>query len=314
MAKLRVGIVGAGGGIANARAQHYAENPNSELVACASRTVEKARATAEKHGCRALQSWQDVVSDPEVDAVCIATPNMLHFEQAKAALENGKHTEVEYPLSQTLEQIDALKAAADAKGVVLHHGLNVRSEPLFLGGLEVLPKLGDLAHARITYFGGGKWYIKPELVGDMFLALHIHFIDYFRGWFGEVRSLLATKHTGGQAEGFMHSGTILMEHEKCPAAYIEFGMGYPGSPAYSLEVLGTDGLLVKGKSLSLMVGKEATEVAQPKSDALRADSDNFVAEVVEGAAPMRSWEDGRRTMELSLDCTRSAETGEKLTY
>jgi len=179
---------------------------------------------------------------------------------------------------------------------------------------ENLPQIGDLACARITYFGGGKWYIKPELVGDMFLALHLHFIDYFRGWFGEVKSLQATRHAAGEGDGFMHSGTILMEHENCPASYIEFGMGYPASPAYVVQILGSQGLVRNDKALTVKIGKEATEIEMGKKAALQPDSDNFVAQIVDGAAPHRSWEDGRRTIELSLDCTRSAETGEKIAY
>ena len=50
MAQVRIGLLGAGGGIAGQRAQHYVANSDAELVVCASRTVEKAKALAEKHG------------------------------------------------------------------------------------------------------------------------------------------------------------------------------------------------------------------------------------------------------------------------
>jgi len=165
MAKLRVGIIGAGGGIANRRAQYFTENPNSEVVLCASRSREKAAALAEQLGCDSVETWQGLAQSPEVDAVCIATPNALHYEQAKVVLEAGKHAEVEYPLCQTLERAAELKKLADSKGVVLHHGLNVRSEPLYLTTLDNVNKLGSIACARITYFGGGKWYVKPKVVG-----------------------------------------------------------------------------------------------------------------------------------------------------
>ena len=313
MGKLRVGIIGAGGGISRQRTGHFAENRSTQVVAFASRTLEKAQAAAEERGARAVATWQELVADPEVDAVSIATPNAQHFALAMAALEHGKHTCVDYPLCQSLDQADELKALADAKGVVLHHGLNVRCEPLYLQTLEQLPRIGDIANARITYYGGGKWYIKPALVGNPFLALHIHFIDYFRGWFGEVKSLVATQHAAGEGEGYMHSGTILMQHENCAASYIEFGMGYPESPAYAAQILGSKGLIVKGKGLTVTVDGQTTTVDATKKNALQPDSENFIAQVVEGADPLRSWEDGRRTLALCLDCTRSAQTGDKIT-
>jgi len=316
MAKVKVGLVGAGGGIANQRAQHFADSPDSELVVCASRTVEKATALAEESGCRSVETWQEVVSDPEVNMVAIATPNALHYEQARAALENGKHTSVEYPLCQSLAEADELYDLADKKGVLLHHGLNVRQEPLYRLTKDALPRLGEIAHARITYFGAGKWYVIPEKVGDMFLALHIHFVDYFRGFFGEVKSVAATRHQAGAGHDFCHSGTILMAHENNPASYIEFGMGYPERPPYVMSILGTRGYLWYDGELHVREhGKgEAQGVSLPKKQALREDSDSFIAEIVSGAPPLRTREDSRRTMEVALDCTRSVSTGEKITY
>ena len=314
MAKLRVGLIGAGG-IGRCRAQHYSDDPDAELVLCASRTAEKARAIAEQHGCRVVETWQELVQSPEIDAVSIAAPNLLHYEQARAALSSGKHTSVEYPLCQTLEDVDELYELARRKGVALHHGLNVREEPLYTKTKQLLPDLGDIAHARITFFAGGdKWYHVPELVGNMHLALHLHFVDYFRGFFGDVRSLLATYHRSGRGEDSRHSGTILMEHERNPAGYIEFGAGYPGRPAYTMSILGAKGYLyAHERQISLDCGAGPKDVEMPSDEALREDSNNFVAQVVRNAPPLRTPEDGRRTMEISLLCTKSAATGEKIT-
>lgn len=314
MSELRVSVIGAGGGIARKRAGHFAGNPRSAFMACASRTFSKAKSLAEEHGARAFETWHELVADPEINAVCIATPNTTHFEIAKGALENGKHTLVEYPLCQTLEEINELKALADAKGVKLHHGLNTQSEPLFLKTLENLPKIGEIGYAHVGYFQSSKWYSTPALVGNRFLALHIHYIDYYRGWFGKCKSLVATVHDGGVGESHPLGGSVLMEMERCPAAYIEWGMGYPGWKEYSFRIVGLDGAIEKAEKLRVVRGDEVMEIEQPANNALELDSENFVAEVLDGAAPLRSWEDNVRTLQLCLDCMRSAETGEKIFY
>ena len=315
MSRVRVGVIGTGG-IASARTAHFSADPNTEIAAIASRSSDKAKEAAERYGCRAAENWQAIVADPEIDAVVVATPNTMHFEHALAALENGKHVEVEYPLCQTLEQADALRSVAEAKGVVLHHGLNVRTEAIYLAAKDALARIGDPVCMRFTYYGAGKWYTTPELVGDMYLALHIHFIDYARGLFGEVKSLVATGHHSGKGDTYSHSGVILTEHENCPSVHIEFGMGYTARPPYTFHILGTDGLITMSGSREIELetadGKSPVEV--PKKDNLLDDSENFVARIVRGAAPLREWDDCIRTMRLCLDCTRSSATGEKIAY
>jgi len=314
MAKLKVAIIGAGGTMASMRADAFFRNPHAQVVLCASRTHAKAQALARKLQCSAVESWQQAATDPEVKAVCISTPNTLHYEQAKTALEHGKHVLVEYPLCQTIEEADELHDLAGKQGVVLHHALTARTEPLFLAVAEHIPSLGSIACARVTYFGGRNWHVKPDRVGDIFLALHIHFIDYFRGWFGEVQSVCATRHEAGEGESYMHSGTVLLKHERCPAAFVELGVGYLSRPQFTMHVLGSEGLLTKGEKIEFSRGGQTVEVHQGPNIAVKVDTDDFVAHVVEGAKPLRAWKDTRRSMQVSLDCTRSAAAGQQISY
>ena len=83
-----------------------------------------------------------------------------------------------------------------------------------------------------------------------------------------------------------------------------------------MSILGTDGYLWYDGKLHLREadadGEE--EIELPKNQALRDDSHSFIAQIALGMPPLRTREDGRRTMEISLDCTRSVETGEKIVY
>jgi biliverdin reductase len=311
---VRIGIVGAGGGMAGKRAGDFAANPHAKVVACASRTVEKAQELAHTYDAKALRGVEEMALASDVDAVCISTPNTLHFQQARVCLEQGKHVMVEYPLCQSIEEAETLQALAYAKGVKLHHGMTTRSEPIFNAVRDALPGLGDVACARMTYYGGKGWYTKPELVGNPFLALHIHFIDYFRGFFGKVEALTATLHRHGTGDHYMHSGTILLEMADCPSAYIEFGMGYPGKPSYEIHIVGCEGRLTKTDIMRLEECEKQCELVMPDLDGMKADSDNFIDEIVKGTPPLRDWDDVLQTLRHCLDCMRSAETRAKIFY
>lgn len=91
-----------------------------------------------------------VLSDPSIDAVVIATPVKTHFEIGIKALQNGKHILVEKPMATTIEEIDALWAAAKAKNLVLMSGHTF----LFNGAVRYVKKLiddGELGDVRYIY-------------------------------------------------------------------------------------------------------------------------------------------------------------------
>ena len=77
------------------------------------RSVQAARALGLDRG---YESLNDLVKDPSVDVIHICTPNHVHFDQAKAALESGKHVMCEKPLAMDVRQSSALVERAKAQG------------------------------------------------------------------------------------------------------------------------------------------------------------------------------------------------------
>ena len=78
------------------------EVPGARIAAVGSRTTGSAEAFAEEYGgpdCRAHASYADLVADPDVDVVYVATPHALHLDNARLALEAGKHVLCEKPLT-----------------------------------------------------------------------------------------------------------------------------------------------------------------------------------------------------------------------
>ncbi len=117
-ATLGFAIVGAGM-IAQFHADAIAAAPGARLIAVQARNLERARAFAEKNGCRAAETLDELVSDPSIRAACIATPSGLHAESAVPFLRAGKAVLCEKPLDVTRGSLDAILDAERTGGGVL---------------------------------------------------------------------------------------------------------------------------------------------------------------------------------------------------
>lgn len=102
---------------------------------------------------RHTTNWMDVVTDPNVDLVDVATPNSMHFEMVQAALQNGKHVFCEKPLSLSGEQSRLLADLAKEKGVVNYCGFSNLMNPAnrYVQELVQSGKLGKIMRVHATY-------------------------------------------------------------------------------------------------------------------------------------------------------------------
>jgi xylose dehydrogenase (NAD/NADP) len=119
----------------------------SELVAVASRNLEKAKAYAqEKDIPKAHGSYEALLADAEIDVVYIPLPNTLHWEWTVKAAEAGKHVLCEKPIVTTLEELDKVEAAAKANQVTIFEAFMYLHHPQTLKVKEMIQagKLGDL--------------------------------------------------------------------------------------------------------------------------------------------------------------------------
>lgn len=100
-----------------------------------------ARAAAQAYGTRAYPDYDALLADPQVDAVCICTPSHLHAPLALQAVAAGKHVLIEKPVALTLEDCDAVAAAARAAGVQvgenIAHTKNTGSHSFRVENLEI---------------------------------------------------------------------------------------------------------------------------------------------------------------------------------
>lgn len=134
MGRINVGIVGYGKR-GSELLDAFMDHPGVEVVSVAevvdARRDECIRRVNAKRGrtvCTAARSWRELVSDPSIDAVVVATPDHWHAEPSIAACLAGKHVYCEKPLSLTLAEGRAIAAAARATGVTFQVGSQQRSE------------------------------------------------------------------------------------------------------------------------------------------------------------------------------------------
>ena len=152
------GILGAAR-IADKFAEGLKILPNAEQYAIASRSRERAEAFKERHGfVKAFGSYEEMLADPELDVVYIATTNNLHFEHTMLCIEAGKAVLCEKPFASDLTQVNRMVNKAREKNIFLMEALWSRFIPSMIQFKE-LTENGAIKHPLLLQCNFG--FISP---------------------------------------------------------------------------------------------------------------------------------------------------------
>ena len=124
--ELTVGVIGVGH-LGRHHARLYAAMPGVRLVGVADRDAARAEEVARAHGCRATTDAEDLLG--EIDAASLAVPTEAHAALALRLIEAGVDVLVEKPIARTLDEADAMVAAAERAGRLLMVGHTERFNP-----------------------------------------------------------------------------------------------------------------------------------------------------------------------------------------
>lgn len=160
-----------------------------EVIGIQGSTLEKSKSFADLLELpKAYPTYEDLIADPEVDAIHITTPNRLHFEQTVKAFEAGKHVLCEKPLAMTSEETAELVRLAKEKNLAAGVNYNIRFYPINLEAKERVKagELGDLHSVFgsyqqdwLLYDTDYNWRVLAEEQGQLRAVADIgtHWID-----------------------------------------------------------------------------------------------------------------------------------------
>jgi predicted dehydrogenase len=175
MEEIKVGVIGTGF-IGSAHIEALRRLGRVEVAALAECSEEIAASKAERLGIgRHYGDYRELLADKQIESVHICSPNYLHHEMAKAALENGKHVICEKPLAVSVAEAQDLVDLADKMGLVNAVNFNIRYYPL-MRQLRLMVEKGDLGKVLavqgsylqdwLFYATDYNWRLEPDQSGQ----------------------------------------------------------------------------------------------------------------------------------------------------
>jgi 1,5-anhydro-D-fructose reductase (1,5-anhydro-D-mannitol-forming) len=152
---IKWGMVGTGNVTERKSAPSFNKIEGSKLVAVGNRTPKKAEDYAKRHG---IPTWHrdpfDVIHDPDVDVVYIATPPGSHMEYALEVIKSGKPVYLEKPMARTWDECNIINEAAEKRGVPVYVAYYRRSLDYFKKVKEIIDggSLGKILHINLQQY------------------------------------------------------------------------------------------------------------------------------------------------------------------
>jgi xylose dehydrogenase (NAD/NADP) len=283
---------------------------NSEMLALASRDEAKlAEVRAKFPGvARTYQGYEELLCDPDVDAVYIPLPNALHREWTLRAAGHGKHVLCEKPFALTAAEAREMVAACGAHGVTLMEAFMYRHTERTRRVLEVLRSgvLGEIRQINSTFrfllANPASIKLRPELGGGALYDVGCYSINFI----GLVVDEIARGTAGGTAGAPVQPAAVSVEClreggvDVSASAVLKYrsgllatlNCGFNTAPRFFSEIAGTGGVLEipdtfhdNAGALTLTVGGERRAIPVAASDRYRLEVEDFADAILHGRAP-----------------------------
>jgi len=311
MESVRVGVIGVGY-LGKFHAEKYARMKDVELVGVVDVVPELASSIAQKHGTKAYSDYRDLIG--KVDAVSIVVPTPLHFTISRDFLEGNIHILLEKPMTETLEQADALIRMADERNLIIQIGHLERFNPAVMALNEVIHRPWFIESHRLALFNERGTEV------DVVLDLMIHDIDIILNLVkSEIKAIDAVgvpvvtsridianarlNFENGCVANVTASRISMKKMRKIRIfqkdAYVS--VDYAG---HEITIIQKNG---RGMQLPLP-GLFMDRKTFGQADSLEAELVAFVASVKIGGDPLVSARDGRRALQVAMDIIAQIET------
>jgi len=293
---------------------------NSEFHAVASRDESKlADFRARFNVLKTYHGYEELLRDPEVDAVYVPLPNSLHREWTIQAAERGKHVLCEKPMALNAAEVREMMAASAANKVNLMEAFMYRYTDRTRQVQEVLRRgtLGDIKFISSTFrfllANPASIKLKPDLGGGALYDVGCYPVNFI----GMVVDRL-TRDPSRRGENLLPE-SVAVECTRVAGVDVNFSalMRYPSGLIASLncgfnaqkriysEIIGTNGVLEipdtyldNAGALTLTTGEERQLIPVEASDRYRLEIEDFAEAILQSRAPRLSLAETRRNLEV----------------
>jgi len=322
--KVKVGLVGVSNhGVTIRNAIKQCEN--LQLVTCYDAYRFESEKVREEFGCRIARDFEELVSDDEVDAVVLVTPNYLHPLQTKIAVAHGKHVFVEKPIANTVWEAKEMVGFAREKGVILQVGHNTRKKRVFRKAKRILEenRLNKLVAVEANMsFPTGIKQVLPQWKFDKnkcpllpMMQLGIHFIDTLQYLIGPIKRVSCFQTRRAMAGNVSDATSAILEFESGVVGTLSSHYVIPD--IYEVKVFGTRGILFcYSESLRLETYSMQWEKAVEQDDYSDEGAESYYLEMKEfgdcilnGTEPETNGEVGLEALSVVEAMLISAEEG-----
>ncbi len=255
MKKVRWGVIGAGG-IADRRTiPGMLLCDNAQLVAVMEVNMELAEKCRSKWDCQyAYDNEAELLANPEIDAVYIASPVFLHAKQAMAAADAGKHILIEKPLAMTSEEGQRVIDYCNAKGVKIAAGLMMRFGS-YVQAMKKAVAEGKIGKPVSAYAQFTCWYpdmpgvwrqSKKNGGGGAMMDMGVHCIDLLQYILGsKAKDVAAFQDTLSFRYEVEDSSTVMLRLESGTHCVVQSNFNIPDEAAkWRIEIFGDQGRLL----------------------------------------------------------------------
>ncbi|MEI6469948.1 MAG: Gfo/Idh/MocA family oxidoreductase [Betaproteobacteria bacterium] len=263
------------------------------IKSCYSRSEDKRNAFAKKYNCVATSSYEDILNDPNIEAIINTTPNNVHLETTKQAAEAGKHVFLDKPIANTLaEGREITSVCKDAK-IVLALGYQRRRESQFRWIRQQIDNgvFGKLVNAeanisrdRLGKIDLNSWRFQASgMPGGVMLQIGVHYIDVLEYLIGPIKAV------NGQLAQLVLPGdnpdvaSLILQHE-CGALSTVNASYASASENYVMNIYGKEASAYYDLHGGLRFVKRGTEKAETVDF---TKNDTFIEELEEFAACVR---------------------------
>ena len=337
---IHVGVIGCGK-IAQVRhLPEYADNEEAQIDGVYDLNPERAKEIAEKYGARSYSSYEELLENPEIEAVSVCVANDAHAEITIAALKAGKHVLCEKPMAVTLDQCNAMVETARACGKYLMIGHNQRLAKAHRMAKKLLEKgeIGNILTFKTSFAHSGPenwaidrnnmWFFdKNKSAFGAMAHLGIHKTDLIQFLTGqkvsEVSAVITTldkRDSSGQLIGVDDNAICIYKMDRGTVGTMTASWTCYGPEDNSTILYGTDGVMriYDDPKYSIVVEKRDGDRVYYEVDQIQTNEnqtksgiiDLWVECLVRKQEPEISGEDALSAMKAVFAALESSKSGQ----